>query len=323
MADPFTPVVQLDLETASALAFQDALNKFTEWAKANPPSEPFPLASGWHDITPQLSQDLLRRNHGNRKVSFKTVVKYAQAMQRGEWQPTGQPILVNKKGQQEDGQHRDWAGYLSGSTFRSYIVCDVPEIPRIFAFIDDSKPRSMGDAIYTAGNNGMSPIIAAAVKLAWRYENQALGVIKQQKLRDMTNTEALDFVETNPEFIEVAHRLTGSYGKAIGVIGNKAVAVFAAWQISTLHGDDVLDNFLVPLGSGANLDEDSVLLGLRNRLLGEGDNDLKPPHRLALVIKGFNLFLTGAPLGKRGLFVRDNENYPRFEAQRSLPAAAE
>jgi hypothetical protein len=256
-------------------------------------------------------------------VSFRTVVKYAQAMKRGEWQPTGQPILVNRKGQQEDGQHRDWAGYLSGVTFPSYIVADVQEIPRLFAFIDDSKPRSMGDAIYTAGGNGLGSVLAAAVKLAWRYDNHALGVIKQPKLRDMTNIEALDFIEAHPELGEVGHRLSGSYTRAISVIGNKGVAIFAAWKISTIHGDDILDDFLVPLGSGANLTEDSVILGLRNRLMGEGDENLKPPHRLALLIKAFNMFVSGTPMGKRGIYLRDNDKFPRFEEQQKLAEAAE
>ena len=69
---------------------------------------------------------------------------------------------------------------------------------------------------------------------------------------------------------------------------------------------------------GALLPEQDPILSLRNRLQGfdnaEHDEELSAPRRLALIIKGFNMWLMGKQLPKnRTLALRDNETYPRFE----------
>jgi hypothetical protein len=64
---------------------------------------------------------------------------------------------------------------------------------------------------------------------------------------------------------------------------------------------------------------------LRNRLMSyqEGDDDLSQPHRLALIIKGFNMHRSGQTIGKRGFYLRDNEKFPRFEEMPLLAEAAQ
>lgn len=44
------------------------------------PGAPLQLANGWHDITPQIAEQLLRHNRTNRNLAVKTVLKYASAM---------------------------------------------------------------------------------------------------------------------------------------------------------------------------------------------------------------------------------------------------
>jgi hypothetical protein len=224
--------------------------------------------------------------------------------------------LVNKQGRTEDGQHRLWASYLSGSTFPSYIVCDVPEDPDLFVYIDDSKTRSAADALYTAGENGLSKMLASAVKIAWRYDNNAYAILKQPKIRDMTNPEILAYTREHTGLGEMAHTLMGTYGKALSVIGHKGVAAFFSWRVADAYGMPALDSFLVSLGSGALLEEDDPILAVRKRLVGEGtrDDELTVPLRLALLIKAFNMHIAGQMVGKRGgLAMRDNERFPRIE----------
>jgi hypothetical protein len=321
MQTAWTPAVMLDLETASAKALEESIAKFNQHFH-DQPVPPLSLQSGWHRIDQQLAENLLRRNRGNRKVSLATVLKYAQRMLADDWRKTGQPILINIMGQLEDAQHRLWACYFSGQSFDSYIVADVPIQDDLFAYLDDGKPRSAADALYTSGNNGQSPSIAAAIRIAWRYDHEALRVIKQPSIRAMTNMESLDYGRKHPGINRAAHVLAGTYGRASQVIGSKGIAVFVAWKILEIYGSDVLDEFLVPLGSGANLDEGNPILALRNRLLMESEEKLKVAQKLALVIKGFNLHRASAVVGRRGLFVRDNEKFPRFEEQTSLTKAA-
>ena len=327
VGDGWTPAVSLNLDTAGAPAFAEAMLAFYQWSDAQPPLGPLTMQNGWHDITPQMSEDFLRRNTTNRKVSLQTVRKYYQAMKAGEWHRTGQPLIVNKAGKAEDLQHRCWASYFGQVSFPSYVITDAPVDVDLFAYIDDCKPRSAADALQTSGMNGLSPAIAAAIKLAWRYDNKVLTILKQQRIREMSIPEVLDFGRANASIEEAAHFVITNHVKAVGAIGNKGVAVFFAWKVMTIYGVTVLEDFMFPLGSGANLGEDSPVLALRNRLLKEDEDEAKmnQPRRLALLIKAFNMHLADKKVGNRGLYVRDNEKFPRFEeiANVELPEAAE
>jgi len=99
--------------------------------------------------------------------------------------------------------------------------------------------------------------------------------------------------------------------------------VFFAWKVTAIYGVTVLEDFLFPLGTGANLPEDSPILALRTRLLKEDEDEgkMNQPRRLALLIKAFNMHLADKKVGNRGLYVRDNEKFPRFEESQSTEMA--
>jgi len=297
------------------------INKFNAWLKEHPPT--YQWTTGWHVVTPERAEDLLKRNRLNRKVALGTVQRYARDMQAGAWIKTGQPGLIDTNGEVFDIQHRAWAGYLSGNDFETFIVTDVPANPDLFAYIDGGKPRSAADALYTAGENGLSGAIAQAVAIAHRYDNKALGVIKQAKIPTLTNPEVLSYSRQHPGLNKAAHLMFGSYGKAISVIKHKGVALFAGWQILERYGALELDQFMIPLGSGANLDEDDPILALRNRLISLEDDDLNKERRLALLIKAFSMHQLGKTVPRSGLALRDNERFPRFEDILPMPLAAQ
>lgn len=320
------PAVELDLETAGVNAFAELRQTFELWAAKHPPYKPLTLSTGWYTVTPQMAEDFLRRNAVNRKVSLQTVKKYLYAMKNDGWRRTGQPLIFDCEGKGIDLQHRCWASYLGKVSFGSLIVADAPVEKDIFAYLDDSKPRTAGDALYSSGLNGLSTMVAQAIKLSWRYDNEALRIIKQPKIRDLSIPETLEYARAHPELVDAAHLAIGTYGKALSVIDNKGIGVFVAWKIFGQYGGEVLDDFFVPLGSGANLDEDSPILALRNRLLRdeEEENAIEVPRRLALVIKAFKLFMAGKKVsGRGGLSVRDNEKFPRFEDMQPELQAAE
>jgi hypothetical protein len=319
-SEDWKPRVDLDLTTASLAAFQDRVARFYVLVDGERPPGPLALPNGWYTITPQMSEDFLRRNRANRQVSFATVKKYWQAMSSGDWRATGQALILDREGKALDLQHRCWAGYLGQVSFKSYVITDASPEDDLFAYIDDCKPRSAGDALFTSGMNGISNYIAGAAKLAWKYENNAIGIIQQPRIRDMSTREVLEYTRTHPKLGEAAHTIMGSFKKAVSIIGSKPVSIFFGWQVIEHYSFNILTEFFDPLGIGANLEEDSPILGLRNRLLREEEEagDLKQPRRLALLIKAFNLHVDGRKLSPKGLSLRDNEKFPRFAAQ---PAA--
>jgi hypothetical protein len=107
------------------------------------------------------------------------------------------------------------------------------------------------------------------------------------------------------------------------MIQAKGIAIFVAWKITELCGPEALEEFFLPLGSGANLAEDDPILALRNRLYNlDEDNELDNPRRLGLIIKAFDYHLHDRKVGKRGLILADNEHFPRFENIKPVVAEA-
>jgi len=294
------------------------------------------FTNGWYDVTPEMACQILRRNRANRKLTIKFVRKYARSMTASLWRGTGEPIIIDKEGYLQNAQHRLWALMLSGATARIFIVADVDAEPDLFAFIDNGKVRSHSDAIYTAGlGNGASSMIAAAVKLAYRYDQGAFKLIGQPRIRDLEPIEVVDYVRQNSGIPDAAHILGGSYPKAMAMIGHKGVATFFAWKVTDLHGKVVLAEFLEPLGTGAHLDEDSPVLALRNRLMkisSASDDDLTTNQRLWLTLKAFNMVMCGhkmpaVPKRKGGgyepLTIADNEEFPKFVEPADVAEAAD
>ena len=312
--------VELDLATASSKQFEAAREKFFEWADTQPPYGPLDLTNGWYDLEPLPTvQDFLRRNQENRIPSFARVKQYWWSMAHGDWRSTGQGLIFDKEGKMQEGGQRCWGSYFGKVGFRTYVITDAPAEPDLFAYMDDVKARTPGDALHGSGMDGLSNHIAAAAWLAYRYQHEVLGCLGQPKLLRKLNTrEILAYTRAHPELNQNAH-LLAAY-KAVPIIGYKHVAIVFADLVVRYHGQPTLDDFLVSLGSGANLDEHDPILGLRNRLVR---GDLKKEQTLALLLKAFNLHLQDKKLTKQGLFVRDNEAFPKILTVDDLKAEVE
>ena len=126
LSDPATLVLDLDNQKPKeVLALVEA---FEADIKANPKLGTLPVSTGWHDVTPAIAIDLLRRNRpgANRKIDPATVFYYARQMSRGEWKATGQPFLIDDNGVLQDCQHRCYAVIISGATIKTFVVTNVP-----------------------------------------------------------------------------------------------------------------------------------------------------------------------------------------------------
>src|SRR5678815_3587241 len=64
-------------------------------------------------ITPEVAQEMLNHNKGNRPVNWNQVEQYAAMMKAGEFKLTAQGIVLDKTGNLLTGQTRLWAVVLS------------------------------------------------------------------------------------------------------------------------------------------------------------------------------------------------------------------
>lgn len=333
-ASAWTPLITgIDLPTIGKQAFDEKMAEFAKKraelaAEGKLPPMPFDH-DGWYDVTPQMAETALLRSAGNRQIVLATTRAFANDMANNGWKATGEPLCFSEEALQE-GHHRGWAGYLSGLTFKSYVVVSVPAEKNLFSYYNCGKGRTVADALFIGGWNGAGRTMAQAVAdLALRYDHDALGIDKQGRFPKVTARHALDYMEAHPDFAAAARRMMGNYADAVDVIISKPAAVFFAWLVIRAYGEELLDEFCTALGTGAMLDEDSPILAARNRLLRpepKGGPKIASRTRLAFVNKAFLMFVAKQKMPRvRGkiaaLSIDLDDPFPRIDAP--LAEAAE
>ena len=327
--DSWVPVVRLDVTTASKTAFEEAVAIFARETRERETAGTLPalapLQDGWTEVTPQIAEAWLMHSAGNRPMVYPTVKVYAQDMLADDWRPTGETIIFGS-GKLRNGHHRLWACYLTGRSFRVFVVASAPDFANDFAYLDIGKRRTNADALSIAGWNGEGKSIATTIsQLAIRYDRGVLGVEAQPRTRPVNTRETLAYMTAHPDFKEAAHHVLSNYGEAIAIVGSKPAVTFFGWLVMRAYGEAVLDDFLTSVTTGANLDEDSPVLALRNKLatlttVVEGRQPkVHARTKLAFLNKAFLMHVRGQRMSRtRGgrvqpLTVDVREEFPRIE----------
>ena len=240
--------LKLDLADPNPKEVLALVETFEAAMRANPDLGDLPVTTGWNEITPEIAINLLLRNPpgANRKVVAGTVFYYAHQMARGDWKATGQPILVNKLGVLLDAQHRLYAGVISGTTFKSYVVTDVDADADMFAYIDNGRVRTAATALQTMGLNGQSPTIARVIKVA---EEVRLGVYNPSfgvsKLPRLSPAEVIRLAPNYPNALKAARSAASEWSEAVESLGTsrKAVVAYLGMRIIDLHDEEIADEF--------------------------------------------------------------------------------
>lgn len=321
----FTANFKLDLNTASGKAFNTLLDEFEAW-RATQPQRDLDLTNGWKTITQETAEAMLLRNPigANRRPTLPTIKYYAKQMVNNEWKKTGQPILFDSNGRLLDAGHRLWASYLSGASFPTYLIGDVPPDTNLFAYIDNSKARSPSDALATAGLNGLAKQLSSIVNIAMHYDHNCFQASTKKTLEKITPIEVIRYVTERPNLRLAARFMAGEYKSAAAVLVYKDIAAFAAFQILDLYGEEELETFMTELGDvGAEPQEGSPIAALQ-KVLADDEHSKEPMKKhqiLGHIIKAFNAWYQEEPVKKISLKV--NEAFPHFVVPRQMQEAAE
>jgi hypothetical protein len=321
----FVPKFSLDLASASSNAFNKVLEDFETWRQSQPLRE-LDLSNGWKTIEQETAESMLLRNPvgANRRPTLPAVKYYARQMANNGWKKTGQAVLFDTNGQLLDAGHRLWASYLSGASFPTFVIGDVPADPEVFAYIDNCKARSAADALATAGLNGLAKSLSVVVSMAMHFEHGCYTASSKKGLDKVAPIEVIRFVKENESLRQAVRLVAGEYKAAAKVIGHKDVAGFVAFQIIELHGEETLDSFMAELGqTEIDHDEGSAIAALQ-KVMQEDEKSKEPmlKHQvLGHVIKAFNAWVMGEHVKKITLKV--NETFPRFVSPQPTQAAAE
>jgi len=321
----FIPKFTLDLTTASTRAFNELLENFEIWRR-NQETLPLDLANGWRIVTQEDAEGMLLRNPvgANRRPTLSTVKYYAKQMAKGDWKKTGQPVIFDSSGVLLDAGHRLWAAYLSGSSFPTYVIGDVPPDPTVFAYIDNGKARNAADALATAGLNGLSKTLAQVVNIAMHYEQGRYTASTKKSLDKVTPIEVVHYVQENENLRLAARLMAGEYKAAREILFHKDIASFLAFRIVDLHGESVLDGFMTELGIVPEEPQEGSPIAALQKVMADDERAAEPMAKhqvLGHAIKAFNAWVTGEQVRK--LTLRVNEAFPRFVQPQPVQQAAE
>lgn len=323
-AQAWSPKFPLALSTARSKAFDDNVEAFSRGWNADDPLPPA-LTTGWHLITPEIAEGLLRRNPrgGNRKANLATVLYYENQMRSGEWPETGQPIILTAAGKLLDGQHRLWACYLGNVPFHTFVVADVPERENLFAYIDNSKARSPAAAVFTAGLNGVSPLTVRIVDMDYSYSQHLFTPTSAGKHGRLAPIHYVREVKHRQGLREAARLAISDYETASELLGKEVVG-FATLKITEIWGEDTADRFFQEIGSASD-DDDTSTIGSLVKLMQKDQrkvkNQMKAHQRLGNLILAFNCWITGDTLRRRWE-LQVHQDYPVFEEPDPAEVAA-
>lgn len=96
-----------------------------------------------------MAVELLKHNHGNRKINRANVRRIADDMLTGAYKLNGETLKLYEGGSLADGQHRLNACILANVPFQTYIIKGIKR--DVLPTIDAGKTRNIVDSLNMIG----------------------------------------------------------------------------------------------------------------------------------------------------------------------------
>jgi hypothetical protein len=211
-------------------------------------------------VTPALATALLETNTHNRKQHKRNLIKIRNALVRGQWKHTGQPIIVSIGGVLMDGQHRlieiELQCVSAIVDIRFGITDDA------FDSIDVGDVRTVADVLGIDGNVNATSL-AATMRLIWSVEHGRLtidSVIGNDHFSNADAREASNARENIADCVLIGMKCQRDFG--VTVAGFAAAAYF----IQKEWGFEKTKKFFEDLSEGSFIGGGAIMR-FRDRLL--------------------------------------------------------
>lgn len=259
-------------------------------------------------ITPDDAKRLLENNTLNRNISDRTVSALARDMKSGNWVFNGESIKISKTGRLLDGQHRLSACVRANVPFETLVIEGLPE--SAMDTVDAGRKRTAGDVLRMHGyiNNNS---LAAAAKAIMDYKQHGIREVRQTATA-YSNSEILAFVEANPD-VRTCTQKALQLHKGTGGLMAPATGALIYYMFMQVD-ETAAARFFCMLQTGADLDEFSPILKLRNYLIGlrasKIDRTAASYRTILLAMKCWNKWRTGQLIVN--LRFSENEQIPEL-----------
>lgn len=247
-------------------------------------------------VTPGLASELLKRNPDNRNLKPIKAQHFATDMINGRWAFNGEPIIIARSGELNDGQHRLTALIEANTTLPFLFVFGVERDSR--TTVDQGSARGAGDYLtmdgYTYAKNA-----ATAGKYIIAYERSAGRNLSARG--GITNAEVLERVRHDEGIIKAAayaHRHVKSYRHLVA----HSIIATAHYLLSEIHPAEA-ENYLDQVCLGENIKRGDPAFAVRSALAGERKYR---DDALEIIFHGWNRYRSGQTLQ----LVRINGSFP-------------
>ena len=231
-----------------------------------------------------LAEGVLEMNTGNRRLNRRKIEQLAHQMSKGEFENTGEPIIISVEGIINNGQHRLHALVEADAVVDMDVRFGIPR--RAFSKTDTGTSRSGGDVLTIKGVSGGGQV-ASAVRLLVLYKRGLPGAIRDF----VSNDEIASAFDTWKGMADIVKEVHGhAFPKAV-----RSTPLYAtAYMASRSPGRAKLPEWLDAVATGLGVGRDSPAYHLRERLMRGTDAAIGTREgqleRFALMIKSWNAF---------------------------------
>jgi hypothetical protein len=238
---------------------------------------------------------VLAYNTGNRPVIRRKVERLVRQMRSGEFENTGEPIIVSAEGVLNDGQHRLMAVVEADAEVDIDVRFGIPR--KAFTKTDTGSSRTGGDVLSIRGITG-GAAIAPAVRLLILYKRGL-----PETVREFVSNAEVDEAFSRWKGIEAVGRQVAGFRFPKGVRSTPLLAT--AYLAYRTPAKDRLPAWLETLATGLAAGRSDPAYVLRERLMRGVDAPVGTREslveRFAIMIVSWNAFAEGHGIGQREL----------------------
>ena len=328
---------------------EDRAKELLGWSESGTPD-----SDNWmpRDIEGHYIQ--FEHNTKNRQLSEVWCRTLAQDVLNKNWVLNGETIIIGKSKQILSGQHRliglvlacqlwrrdqfQWLeNWPKPPTIESIIVFDIEEDPRHIRTLDNVKPRSLADVLFTsdllqdynqAARTALSRIADYAIRMLWSRTGAANAFALYR-----THSESIDFIGRHSRVIDcVKHIYDNNINKGIKkyISPGYAAGLMYLMSASSTEGvkywngkppcEDLLDlgqwDLATAFWEGFASENDKSLAAVRrslDKLLAEEIDGVGHDEAIAIIIKAWGYYAAGKPIKTIELrYVTDEEGVRRL-----------
>lgn len=234
-------------------------------------------------LVPGLAAEILRRNPDNRHIKPTKAQHFAKDMISGNWVFNGEPIIIAKDGQLNDGQHRLNALIEANLSLPMLMVFGVSRESRIT--VDQGSARSASDYLSMEGYH-YATNAATAAKFIIAYERSDGRNIVQRT--DVTNAEIVARVRADDGIVKSA-AFAYKHLKEYRHLVSHTVMAACHYILTDINAADA-EAYLTQVCLGENIKRGDPAFAVRSAFLAE---KRERQEAMEVIFHGWNKYRSG------------------------------